>query len=120
MGFDKKFSEFRLANGIPSHALVTCPQNTEVTDWLLGQLSHVSPNISPNQLVLLSLDDLEEEYKLPVTWFIIQTLRYIWNQRSSQKKPTLFQTRAILEAGITTMRKYRFNDCSDLITAIIE
>ena len=103
-----------------SHALVTCPQNTEVTDWLLNQLLHVSPNILPHQLVLLSLVDIQEEHELPVTWLISQTLSYIWTQRSIQKKPTLFQTRALLEAGVSIMRKSRFYECSNKITAIIE
>ena len=101
------------------HALVTCPQNTEVTDWLLNQLLRVSPNISPHQLVLLSMNDLHEEHELPVTWLISQTLSHIWSQRSIQKKPTLYQTRAQLEAGISIMRKSRFNECSKIIEEII-
>ena len=102
------------------HALVTCPQNKEVIDWLLNQLVHVSPNICPHQLVLLSLADLQEEHELPVTWLISQTLSYIWTQRIIQKKPTLFQTRALLEAGVSIMRKSRFYECSNAIKAIIE
>ena len=91
-----------------SHALLTCPQNTEVTNWLFECLRPFTPGLTPQQLVLLSLGELEEDQELLIVWIIAQTLCNIWLTRLQKKKASLFQTRAHLEAGISIMRKTRF------------
>ena len=101
------------------HALVTCPQNKDVSDWLLHQIHPYLPNISPQQLVLLHLGVLQEDQELPLVWLITQVLRNNWTQRLLKKKPQLFQTRAVLEAGIAIMRKTRFSDSCTMIETIL-
>ena len=101
------------------HALVTCPQNKDVSDWLLHQIHPYLPNISPQQLVLLHLGVLQEDQELPLVWLITQVLRNNWTQRLLKKKPQLFQTRAVLEVGIAIMRKTRFSDSCTMIETIL-
>ena len=101
------------------HALVTCPQNKEVSDWLLQQLQYYVPSVTPQKLVLLSLVDLQGDHELPIVWFISQVLGNIWSMRVNKKKPQLYQTRSVLEAGIAIMRKSRLKGCCDLLETII-
>ena len=99
------------------HSLVTCPQNKEVTDWLLQKLRIHFPALSPYQLVVLDFGDLQEDLELPIIWLVAQVLGYIWKLRKEKKAPRLYQTRAMLEAGIVLMRKTRFqNSCTLLET----
>ena len=102
-----------------SHALLTCPQNTEVTNWLFECLRPFTPSLTPQQLVLLSLGELEEDQELPIVWIIAKTLCNIWLTRIQKKKPSLFQTRAHLEAGISIMRKTRYKETCALLDNII-
>ena len=99
------------------HALVTCPQNKEVADWLLHHLRLHIPDLSPQQLVVLDFGDLQESLELPVVWLVSQVLANTWKSRKEKKAPRLYKTRAMLEAGITIMRKTRFkNSCTLLET----
>ena len=101
------------------HALVTCPQNNEVADWLMQSLHHHIPALSPEQLVVLHLGDLENSLELPLVWLIVQVLSSIWKSRLEKKKPQLRRTRAELEAGIAIMRKTRFQNSCTLLETII-
>ena len=103
----------------PCHALITCSQNNEVSNWLLQRVQPLVPGLTPQQLVLLNLGDLPEEQNLPVTWLIAKTLNYIWSQRCRQKKPTLHETRATLEAEILILRKSRYQESSRILDDII-
>jgi hypothetical protein len=97
------------------HALVTCPQNKEVAGWLLLKLHHHIPALSPHQLVLLDFGDIHENLELPIIWMVAQVLGKIWKLRKEKKAPRLYQTRAMLEAGIVIMRKTQFqNSCTVL------
>ena len=90
-----------------------------LADWLLQHLHHHVPALSPQQLVLLDFGNLEEGLELPVVWLVAQVLSNIWKSRKEKKKPQLYQTRAVLEAGIVIMRKTRFqNSCTLLETML--
>ena len=103
----------------PSHALISCPLNKQVSDWLLKVLQPHVPNILPTELVLLELGSVDDAFKLPVVWMIAEVLGQIWLCRKEKKKPQLFQTRAVLEAGIEILRRTRFTDeCSKIETII--
>ena len=101
------------------HSLLTCPQNMEVADWLLDKLRVHIPALSPQQLVLLDFGQLQEDLELPITWLVAQVLGEIWKLRKDKKTPRLFQTRAMLEAGITIMRKTRYQNCCTLLKTFL-
>ena len=90
-----------------------------MSDWLLQLLQYYVPSVTPHKLVLLSLVDLQGDHELPIVWFISQVLGNIWSMRVNKKKPQLYQTRSVLEAGIAIMRKPRLKDCCDLLETII-
>ena len=101
------------------HALVTCPQNKDVADWLLLHLQRHVPALNPKQLVLLDFGHLKEELELPFVWLVSQVLGSIWKSRKEKRKPQLHQTRAKLEAGIAIMRKTRLHNFSTILDSII-
>ena len=101
------------------HSLLTCPQVMEVADWLLDKLRVHIPALSPQQLVLLDFGQLQEDLELPITWLVAQVLGEIWKLRKDKKAPRLFQTRAMLEAGITIMRKTRYQNCCTLLETFL-
>ena len=101
------------------HSLVTCPQNQEVSDWLLQKLRVHIPSLSPQQLVLLDLGPLHEDLELPLTWLVAQVLGNVWKTRKEKKAPRLYQTRAMLEAGIIIMRKRRYQNCCTLLETFL-
>ena len=101
------------------HSLLTCPQNMEVADWLLDKLRVHIPALSPQQLVLLDFGQLQEDLELPITWLVAQVLGEIWKLRKDKKAPRLFQTRAMLEAGITIMRKTIYENCCTLLETFL-
>ena len=101
------------------HALVTCQENKEVADWLFQHLNQHVPSLNPQQLVVLDLGSLHESLELPIVWLTAQVLSYIWKSRKEKKKPKLYKTRAMLEAGVSILRKTRFQDECDLLETIL-
>ena len=71
------------------HALVTCPQNKDVADWLLLHLQRHVPALNPKQLVLLDFGHLKEELELPFVWLVSQVLGSIWNSGKGEKKTSV-------------------------------
>ena len=78
------------------HSLLTCPQNTEVADWLLDKLRVHIPALSPQQLVLLDFGQLQEDLELTITWLVAQVLGGILKLRKDKEAHRLFHTRAML------------------------
>ena len=109
--------------GVPdtlSHALISCPSNTEVSSWLTKVLHQYIPGLLPSQIVLLDLGGLQESLQHPLVWLIAQVLSITWSNRREKKKPLLFQTRAKLEAGIAILRKTTFTNTSTILEEIME
>ena len=101
-----------------SHALFTCSYNAEVGIWLIRALSRVIPGVTAQQVILLDLNT-DSKLHLPVVWTISQTLNLVWNCRIEKKSPSLFRTRASLEANIMLLRKTRFSRAAETIQEII-
>lgn len=109
----------RLEPDVLHHALLTCPKNKEVTDWLLSTLRPHLPNPQPQQIVLLNLEIVDEKFQLAVVWMISNVLSLVWQTRKDKKTPNLFQTRAILEARISILRKTRFMNPSTQLSTML-
>ena len=108
-----------LAPEVLSHALLTCPKNQEVTNWLLNSLHPYIQNLQPQNLVLLNLGNMENEDELTVVWLISNVLSIVWQTRKDRKMPNLFQTRATLEARISILRKSRYLNTSMQLSNIM-
>ena len=64
-----------------SHALLSCSQNAEVSDWLLSCLRVYCPALTPEQAVLLDFGCLNTNTELPIVWLVAETFRIIWRYR---------------------------------------
>ena len=60
-----------------SHALLSCSQNAEVSDWLLSCLRVYCPALTPEQAVLLDFGCLNTNTELPIVWLVPETFRII-------------------------------------------
>ena len=104
----------------PSHTLISCTNNQQVADWLLQILQPHVHNVSPDSLVLLDIGQVQDDLQLPVVWILAEVLGHIWSCRREKKKPQLFQTRAVLEAGIEILRKTSVSDAASKIDQIVK
>ena len=102
-----------------SHALVTCQKNSEVTAWLLPIVHQHLPGLQPQQLVQLDLGTMDESMRFPIVWLISNVFSLLWQSKKEKKVPTLFQTRAMLEARVTILRKTRINNHCTMIDTMI-
>ena len=68
------------------HSLLTCPYNSEVTDWLMRVLLVHLPGVQPHQVVLLDLGQPEEDLQLPLVWLIAKTLSLEWDSRKEKEE----------------------------------
>ena len=84
--------------------MFSCPSSKRVGQTLLRSLTSVQQNISPNKILLLSLE-LEPAMEFPVVWLVASTLLYVWNQRSTKKQCCVVEVRAVLEARINMLRR---------------
>ena len=101
------------------HALVTCSKNLDVIEWLLKVVHQHIPGLLPQQLVLLDLGTLDDSIKFPIVWLISNVLSSIWQAKKAKKKPNLFNTRAVLEARVSILRKARLlNHCTMIDTML--
>ena len=82
------------------HALLICPQNREVTDWLLQKLRIHFPTLRPQQIVLLDFGNIQESLELPILWLVSQVLGNIWKSRKENN---------------VIIRKTRFKNCCTLL-----
>ena len=55
-----------------SHSLISCTNNTQVSDWLLKVVRPHVPQPVPAELVLLHLGHIEEDMKLPLVLFLLK------------------------------------------------
>ena len=102
------------------HALVTCQNNREVTDWLLKVVHQHVPGLLPQQLVLLDLGNLEDSVKFPLVWIISNVLSIVWQARKEKKKPSMFNTRSVLEARISILRKTRLQNHCTILDSMLD
>jgi hypothetical protein len=101
-----------------SHALFMCNYNAEVGSWLIKILNKLIPGVTAQKIILLDLN-IDIKLHLPLIWTISQILNFVWNCRLEKKSPTLFRTRASLEANIMLLRKTRFTKAAVTIQEII-
>ena len=101
------------------HALITCKRNEEVSGWLLQTIHPHIPTITPKKLILLDFGPLPSSHHLPLVWLTAQVLGIVWTSRLEKKTPTLMNTRAMLEAGISIMRKTRFHKSCKIIETLV-
>ena len=102
-----------------SHALLSCSQNREVSEWLISCLQQYCPALTHEQVVLLDFGTLSSNLELPLVWLVAEVLRRVWTQRQQKRKPTLYKTRADIEANISIMRKTRFKDICNILDTLI-
>ena len=100
------------------HALFLCTFNNGVGQWLLQVLNKQLDQVSPEKVILLDLD-IKDKLQLPIIWLVSNTLSYIWNSRLEKKSPSIFTTRATLEANIMILRKTRFSSAASTIRTFI-
>ena len=73
---------------------------------LLNVLATIYPTVSPQNVLLLSLElDLSMEF--PAVWLISSTLLFVWTQKISKKQSSIVEVRAMLKAGVNMLRKGR-------------
>ena len=102
-----------------THALVTCQKNSEVAAWFLPVVHQHLPGLQPQQLVQLDLGTMDESMRFPMVWLISNVFSLLWQSKKEKKVPNLFQTRAMLEARVTILRKTRINDHCTMIDTMI-
>ena len=100
--------------------LFNCTTSKLVCRTLLRTLTSIQPNISPQHVLLLSLE-LEPSMELPVVWLISSTLNYVWNQHTSKKQCCLVEVRSVLEARVNLLRRgKKYKNAATLIENLIE
>ena len=92
------------------HALIHCSFNNGVGERLLDVVKTYIPGISDQALLRLEFDDLPQDLELAVVFFTSFLLMSIWEKRRNRSKPSLYETRATLEAKCSLLRKTRFKD----------
>ena len=93
------------------HSLLLFPYNDGAGLFLLDLLHVHIPNLSPQQVVLLDLDD-DEHNQLPLVYLTASILSQVWSCRKEKRRCNLVTIRASLEAGINIMRKSRHNEAA--------
>ena len=100
--------------------LFSCTSSNPVCQVLLRTLRTLQPNISPQQILLLSLN-LEPTMELPVVWLVSSTLLYVWTQKTTKKQCSLVEVRATLEARVNMLRRgKKYQNSASLIDNMIQ
>ena len=88
--------------------LFNCTSSSLVCNTLLRTLRTLQPNITTQQIMLLSLD-IEPAMEFPAVWLVSSTLLYVWLQKSAKKQCRLVEVRSNLEARVNMLRRGRKN-----------
>ena len=100
--------------------LFHCTSSRTICDALQKSLNSIQPNISPQQILLLSLK-LEPSQEFPAVWLISSTLMLTWTQRTNKKQCNLFEIRSALEARISLLRKgKKFQSAATLLETLVK
>ena len=83
--------------------LFNCTYSNLVDNTLLRSLRTLQPNITTQQIMLLSLD-IEPAMEFPAVWLVSSTLLYVWLQKSAKKQCSLVKVRSNLEARVNMLR----------------
>ena len=84
--------------------LFNCTYSNLVDNTLLRSLRTLQPNITSQQILLLSLD-IEPTMEFAAVWLVSSTLMYVWLQKSAKKNCSLLEIRSILEARVNMLRR---------------
>ena len=101
------------------HALIQCSFNNEVGLKLLETIKNYSPDISEEALLRLEFGDLQQDQELEIIFFTSFILKTIWESRMKRSKPSLYETRATLEAKCSILRKTRLNNQTPSLDAMM-
>ena len=93
-----------------AHSLIHCSYNQEVGLKLLKCIQHLVPAMSDQDLLHLEIRGLPIDMEFPVVFLTSSILRYIWNQRISKARMSLYEIRTSLEAKCILLRKTRFEN----------
>ena len=98
------------------HALLRCPYNKEVSDWMVRGLEWEHPVHEDNHILCLDVDVTGSAHSgLAFVWFLSNVLHYIFSCRKDGKPCRLYKIRAKLEFAVNILRKSRFKEaCLDL------
>ena len=84
--------------------LFSCPSSNLVCNALLRTMRTLQPNITSQQILLLSLD-IEPTMEFAAVWLVSSTLMYVWLQKSAKKNCSLLEIRSTLEARVNMLRR---------------
>ena len=106
------FSCLQCNNGIEdlAHALIHCSYNQDVGLKLLNCIQNLVPDMKDQGLLHLDITGLSTNMEFPVVFLTSSILMYIWNQRMSKVRISLFDIRTSLEAKCILLRKTRFEN----------
>ena len=104
--------------GSLQHELLFCSWNDNLGDKLVSTLQSQAPYLTAENILLLSLPDLEQEKKLPYTLLIAITLSYIWNERIRNQRPQSYKVRSELEQTIILMRNTRLLNAAEILNTM--
>ena len=89
------------------HALIHCSFNNEVGVKLLKTIKNFTPDISEEALLRLEFCYLQQDQEFEIVFFTSFILKTIWESRTNRSRPSLYDTRATLEAKCSILRKSR-------------
>ena len=101
------------------HALIQCSYNCGTGQNLLSLAQNYIPAMSAPSLLRLELVNLEDETLYSLATLISALLLFIWDERHTRTRITLFDTRATLEARCLLLRKTRFANHAAILTEMI-
>ena len=93
-----------------AHALIHCSYNQEVGLKLLNYIQNLVPAMKDQGLLHLEITGLSSNMEFPAVFLTSSILMYIWNQRMSKVRISLFDIRTSLEAKCILLRKTRFEN----------
>ena len=105
-------------DGSLQHELIFCSWNDNLGLKLLSALEEYAPSLTAESLLLLSLPELEQEKKLPLTLLIAITLNHIWEERFRNRRPQLYKVRSELEQTIILMRTTRLLNAAETLNTM--
>ena len=71
--------------------MTTTTSSLSVASWLLGKAKDFHINAAPSTILALSTDDNEAFF-----WISVQTLKFIWDKRTLNKRTTVLELLAHL------------------------
>ena len=101
------------------HALIHCSFNNEVGVKLLETIKNYTPDISEKALLRLEFGDLQQDQEFEIVFFTSFILKTIWESRMNKSKPSLYETRATLEAKCSILKKTRVHNQSPDLDAMM-